>query len=350
MKTLFGSLCVSICLGFLVPNCVSKVEPSDKLIREIANAAAFVNKQSPSQSIADGSGLGAFIDSASRHCGKLLESAHSMDDTISCLVAYVYDSLNIGFDSGSIAMAAYFPYATQLRHKGSCVGVTLLCVALGERLCIPIVGVAAPGHVFMRIDNGIVSHNLEPNRHGYQYTDDEYRAKYAIAPGSWYTLKALTKENLVGMLWYDIGNSFKAAGNLIEAMQCYTKAYERFPGFAEALGNNALCRAALGDVSGALALLERAAQKRPDLENIYANLGTLYISKGENRKACSAFEEALQRDKKSASLWYGYALSLSGQEMRTQAINAVDSALALDSKYAPAVNLKSQLTSHEQSR
>ena len=53
--------------------------------------------------------------------------------------------------------------------KGHCLGLSLLYLALAERLGLPIYGVAAPGHTFVRYDNGETRINIETTEKGKEY-------------------------------------------------------------------------------------------------------------------------------------------------------------------------------------
>jgi hypothetical protein len=87
----------------------------------------------------------------------------------------------------------------QLR-AGNCLGWSLLFVALGDRLGLPLHCVAVPNHAFVRWDDGKVRVNIDPVNGGAVRTDDEYAADFggrAALAASPRWLRNLTHRELV---------------------------------------------------------------------------------------------------------------------------------------------------------
>jgi len=49
----------------------------------------------------------------------------------------------------------------EMKRKGNCVGMSILYLAISERLHLPIFGVNVPEHIFVRFDNGKTNINIE---------------------------------------------------------------------------------------------------------------------------------------------------------------------------------------------
>jgi len=60
-------------------------------------------------------------------------------------------------------------------RRGNCLNCSMLYLAVADRLGLPLRAVLAPGHVFMRFDDGRHSFNIEPTLGGRQLTDLRYR-------------------------------------------------------------------------------------------------------------------------------------------------------------------------------
>ncbi len=58
--------------------------------------------------------------------------------------------------------------------KGNCLGLTLLYLAVAERVGLPLCGVSAPEHFFVRYDDGVTRINIEPTRGGRTLKDRTY--------------------------------------------------------------------------------------------------------------------------------------------------------------------------------
>ena len=100
------------------------------------------------------------------------------------------------------------PYLLE-NKKTNCFGFSLLCLALGERLGLPLyaVGIPCPNvgefHMFVRYDDGRECFNLEATNRwrGLRYGDSKYVQKW----GAWkspYFFRKLSKQELVGDYLY----------------------------------------------------------------------------------------------------------------------------------------------------
>ncbi len=63
-------------------------------------------------------------------------------------------------------------------RAGNCMAWTLLYVALGDRLGLPLRPVEAPGHVFVRWDDGTTRVNWDPSNDGASWSDEEVARRF----------------------------------------------------------------------------------------------------------------------------------------------------------------------------
>ncbi|MCC7047895.1 MAG: tetratricopeptide repeat protein [Alphaproteobacteria bacterium] len=94
-------------------------------------------------------------------------------------------------------------------------------------------------------------------------------------------------------LWSNLGNLLGQRGRRREAVECWRRALTLRPGQVEAELALALDRRAEGDVAGAVAMLEAAARRRPDLAELHYNLGVTYHHARKPGLAIAALGRAL---------------------------------------------------------
>lgn len=162
------------------------------------------------------------------------------------------------------------------RRRGSCVGLGTLYLALAEILGIPSAGVLLPGHFFVQAEQRGHKRSVELLRGGEEMPAAWYAERYPVPGGGAPAYgRALSADEVLGVIEYDIGNQRRRQGRLREARRAYQRAAGHFPEFAEA-------HASLGAVSHLLGSLEqaelayRAAERaNPSLPGLAANIELL---------------------------------------------------------------------------
>ena len=161
-------------------------------------------------------------------------------------------------------------------RRGSCLGLGSLYLALGESLGLDIRGVLVPGHFFVRTVDPRGAHNIELLRRGEQMPDAWYREKYAVpAVGTTAYLRGLSRDEVLGVIQYNLGNHARIGGQLTEARTAYARACAAFPGFAEAHASLGLVHHLLGDSAAARQQYEAARRANPALSGLDHNLELL---------------------------------------------------------------------------
>jgi tetratricopeptide (TPR) repeat protein len=160
-------------------------------------------------------------------------------------------------------------------RRGSCVGLSALYLALGERLGIGLDGVMVPGHFFVRT-RGARPRNVELLRKGEAMPDEWYRGKYGPWPdGADEYFRPLTPSELAAVHWFNAGNTLRAARDLRGAGLAYARAVTEFPTFAEAQASLGAVRQLEGALDDAQAAYDQAARARPDLPGLAENVELL---------------------------------------------------------------------------
>ena len=169
------------------------------------------------------------------------DSAYAVNgDALQSLKSLLWSYWNIEFaGAGEAAVThdAVFPLRTLANRKGGCMGISWLALMVAEARHLPLTAVLLPGHVFLRYghDDGRAqvgfapkTVNLEPNRRGYSYTDEEYREKYKDGHWTGLEFKPLTARAFVGLAAFDQGNLFLES-DPHRALTWYRLAEEFFP-------------------------------------------------------------------------------------------------------------------------
>ena len=161
-------------------------------------------------------------------------------------------------------------------HRGSCVGLGTLVLALAERLGWQARGVIVPGHFFVRFTEHGVPHNLELLRRGEEMSDAWYASRWPI-PGASARAYAreLTLDEVRGVVEFDIGNERKRQRRLREAEQAYDRARRHFPDFAEAHASAGAVAQLLGAFDRAHSAYRAAQRANPNLPGLDQNLELL---------------------------------------------------------------------------
>ena len=147
------------------------------------------------------------------------------------------------------------------KRKGYCLSLSILYLALAERVGLPVCGVVVPGHFFVRYDSRAVRLNIETTAKGGKASDQHYITTRNVPADEYHSLymKNLTEMETLGCLLNNLGVVYMDAGQHRKA----------------------------------LTALDRAVQINPMLSESRANMGTIYLRRGEVREAIIQFKGAL---------------------------------------------------------
>lgn len=153
-----------------------------------------------------------------------LEASH---DTLQSLKNLLWEFWNIEFagaGDAAVQKESILPLRVLSTKKSGCMGLAWLAMMVAESRNLPLETVLLPGHVFLRYGNV----NLEPNRRGFSYTDEEYREKYKKGTWTGLEFKPLRVEQFMGLAAFDIGNLYLEKEPR-RALTWYRMADEFFP-------------------------------------------------------------------------------------------------------------------------
>ena len=147
--------------------------------------------------------------------------------------------------------------------KGDCLGLSLLYLALTERLRLPFYGVVVPEHIFVRYDDGKKTINIKTLEKGKEYEDRYYEKKFILHPtyrNYNFYLRNLLKRELIGGFLNSLGAAYYDKGMYDEAIAEYKRAIEINPNDAEAHNNLAVTYYHKGEYSLAIKHCDRAIE------------------------------------------------------------------------------------------
>jgi tetratricopeptide (TPR) repeat protein len=170
------------------------------------------------------------------------------------------------------------------QRRGSCVGLGSLYLALAEQLGWRMHGVMLPAHFFVVLDEQGVSRSIELLHHGEAMPDGWHRARFT-APAAPAYARALTRDEVVGVVEFDVGNQRKREGRLQDAQRAYESARRRFPDFAEAHASVGAVAHMLGVLDYSLDAYREAQRVNPELPGLAANLALLTAEREHGRLA-----------------------------------------------------------------
>lgn len=164
------------------------------------------------------------------------------NDPLQSLKSLLWDYWKIEFagaGEAAVSKDAVLPLRVLETKKSGCMGLSWLAMMVAEARHLPLNVILLPGHVFLRYgkNNGLEEFgfskktvNLEPNRYGYSYTDDEYREKYKEGPWTGLEFKPLKNVEFFGLAAFDIGNLYMES-NPRQALAWFRMAEEFFPAY-----------------------------------------------------------------------------------------------------------------------
>ena len=184
------------------------------------------------------------------------------------------------------------------RKRGYCLSLSILYLALGERLGLALYGVVVPGHFFVRYDDGNIRFNIETTSNGGNAPDEHYLKKFKV-PDQYHDgiyMKNLNKIQTIGCLFNNLGNSYSA----------------------------------INDIETAISTLEKAVQINPSLAESRMNLGNLYLQKGWTNDAVNQYQIALRINPSDAKANLNLGNAYLKMEWLVQAISQYNRSIGLD--------------------
>ena len=181
----------------------------------------------------------AFYDSALMATG----------DTMQSLKALLWEYWTLEFagaGESAVERNSILPLRVLQTQKSGCMGLSWLAMMVAESRQIPLAVIMLPGHVYLRYGRGSAVVNMEPNRRGFSYTDEEYREKYKRGPWTGLEFKPLLPLQFMGLAAFNMGNLYLDS-DLRRALTWYRMAETFFPEYPGIKANQDVAKSRLPD-------------------------------------------------------------------------------------------------------
>jgi len=217
------------------------------------------------------------------------------------------------------------------KKRGYCLSLSVLYLAIGERLGMPLYGVVVPGHFFVRYQSGQVRFNIETTSKGAIVSDEHYIHKFKVpeAEADNVYMKNLTKTQTLGCFFNNLGSVYNNIGNLQMAQLALERAVQINPTLSEPRANLGNIYLKMGRVDDAIRQYQTALQTNSKDPNNHYNLGNAYLEKGWLNYAVSEYRQSLELDPNIVDAYKNLATVYCKQQRYTEALSQLRQALAL---------------------
>ena len=227
--------------------------------------------------------------------------------------------------------------------KGYCLSLSILYLSIAERLELPVCGVVAPGHFFVRYVDKDNSFNIETTQKGASALDEHYIREFRIPqdkqqamytasqPASGVYLRNLSKRETIGCFFNNLANAYSDFNYIEEAYYYQQKAVDINPLLAEArtnLGNLLLKK---NMINAAIQQYQAAIKINPSDAKTYHNLANAYAKSEMFDFAIKQYDIALSLDPNFLEIYKGLAQAYRSRGMIDKAIMILKMAVDVNS-------------------
>lgn len=221
------------------------------------------------------------------------------------------------------------------RKQGYCLSLSIVYLALGERVGLPLYGIVVPGHFFVKYDNGEKQFNIEATSNGSNAPDSHYIEKFKVPlnVGNNIYLQKLTNKQTMGCFFNNLGNCYITDGDYDNARHYLEMSVELAPKLAEGRSNLGNVYIQIGQYRKAITQLKEAIKINPDDAKAYINLGNAYLYSDNVMLAINQYLKATKIDAKNPDAYIGLATAYRKRKMYNSALTALDNGLKYQRGY-----------------
>jgi tetratricopeptide (TPR) repeat protein len=181
------------------------------------------------------------------------------------------------------------------RKRGYCLSLSVLYLAIGERLGLPLYGVVVPGHFFVRYDDGQIRFNIEATSKGGVASDEDYIKKFNVPKDNkTIYITNLNKRQTLGCFFNNLGNVYNDVGNIDQAMAALQWAVYINPSLAESRMNLGNIYMQKDRVDDAINEYQHAVKINPDDYKTHCMLGSAYLKRQWYNNALDEFTSTIR--------------------------------------------------------
>ena len=218
--------------------------------------------------------------------------------------------------------------------RGYCLSLSILYLAVAERLNLPVNGVVVPGHFFVRYTDNGKSFNIETTQKGANAPDKHYIKEFKIPQDGRRNiyLRNLSRRETIGCFFNNLANVYFDDGNIDNAYYYQQKAVDIAPLLAEARTNlgNIFLKKDMADM--AIGQYIAAIEINPADAKTHHNLANAYRKKERPDKAIEQYNIALRLDPNFIEIYKGLAQAYHSQGLSDKAIVILKKAIDVNSR------------------
>ena len=145
----------------------------------------------------------------------------------------------------------------------------------------------------------------------------------------------------------NLGNALRQQGRYLDAVGCYQEAIARKPDLAEVYLNMGIAYHCLGRYDQALAAYHQAHQLKPDNPEACYNMGNAFRDQKCFDEAIKWYEQTINLESRFADAYYNMASSLEQQSRLDEAIDCLKQCLRIKPQWAKVYNNLGNLLNHK---
>ena len=233
------------------------------------------------------------------------------------------------YDKSASDPQNYLLEAVLARKKGNCLGLSMLWLALADRLDLPFRGVYVPSHCFVRYEGNGAHVNVEFAEGGASWEDDRYRREFRIRPGRPY-LSSLSSGEMLGVYLKTLGAAYSRKGREEDALRTYDEAGRLYPGMPDVHFNAGVSLQKLGRLDEAAGKYRRALELDPDMAAARDNLSILLARRGRYDEAIEEARRAVELEPWNAGTRGNLAAAYCGCGRLDEGIREYRTAVGMD--------------------
>lgn len=233
------------------------------------------------------------------------------------------------YDKSASDPQNYLLEAVLARKKGNCLGLSMLWLALADRLDLPFRGVYVPSHCFVRYEGKDGRRNVEFAEGGASWGDDRYRREFRIRPGRPY-LFSLSSAEMLGVFLKTLGAGYSRKAREEDALRKYDEAERLYPGLPDVHFNAGVSHQKLGRLDEAAGKYRRALDLDPEMAAARDNLSILLARKGLYEEAIAEAHRAVELEPWNAASRGNLAAAYCGCGRLDEGIREYRTAVGID--------------------
>ena len=183
-------------------------------------------------------------------------------------------------------------------HKGYCMNLSLLYLILGQKLEVPLYGVALPNHFFVRYAKAGMEINIETTEGGVTYPNSFYQQRFGFSEHNKnsYFMKNLNGRQTLGAYFSNVGMVYYQNQKPERAVFYLTLSTTINPKSIDAQNNLANIYSELKKPKEAIKHYNLALKADYGNTSTLFNLGLIYQESGDPTRAINAFLQVVQID------------------------------------------------------